>query len=144
MRSFRLAILAVVFCGLYGCGLGWFGLPSKSVSGKVINTVQRPDGRMDALVTRSDDGGATVSTNFRVYLKITESGLNYEILQADYVYHPIVIKWKDNNHLVITIPCANIFSYTNVLNVLKNGKLDYNVSIELKNHGVCETSDGDG
>lgn len=99
---------------------------------------------MDALVTRSDDGGATVSTNFRVYLKITESGLNYEILQADYVYHPIVIKWKDNNHLVITIPCANIFSYTNVLNVLKNGKLDYNVSIELKNHGVCETSDGDG
>lgn len=139
MRTLRQVTLAAVLCGLCGCGSGWFDLPSKSVSGKVVSTTQRPDGRMDALVTRSDDGGATVSTNFRVYIKNNESGMNYKILQADYVYHPIMIRWKDNNNLVITIPCANIFSYTNVLNILKSGKLE-NVSIELKNQGTCEES----
>lgn len=92
---------------------------------------------IDALVTRSTGGGATVSTTFRVYLETKSNGLKYQILQADHVFHPIEIKWKDKNHLLIGIPCANIFSYTNHFDFMQNGLLSYQVSIELQNYGLC-------
>ena len=128
--------VALLFClALSGCGL--LGLPSKSISGAVVQRVPSPDGAIDALVTRSSGGGATVSTIFRVYLERSSDGLKYKVLQADKVYHPIVLKWQDKNHLSIGIPCAQIFSYQNFFDLMKNGDLVYEVSVSLQNNGLC-------
>ena len=127
---------AILFClALSGCGL--LGLPSKSASGAVVQRVPSPTGDLDALVTRSSDGGATVSTTFRIYLERKSDGLKYQILQADKVYHPIVLKWQDKNHLSIGIPCGQIFSYQNFFDLMKSGDLVYEVSVALQNSGLC-------
>ncbi len=128
--------IVILFClVLSGCGL--LGLPSKSVSGAVVQRVPSPTGDVDALVTRSSGGGATVSTTFRVYIERKSDGLKYQILQADKVYHPIVLKWQDKNHLSIGIPCAQIFSYQNFFDLMKSGDLVYQVSVTLQNSGLC-------
>ena len=137
-RLARAQVLSVAFLSclaLSGCGL--LGLPSKSVGGEVVQRVPSPDGAIDALVTRSSGGGATVSTTFRVYLESNSDGLKYKVLQADKVYHPIVLKWQDKNHLSIGISCAQIFSYQNFFDLMKSGDLVYEVSVSLRNSGLC-------
>lgn len=132
MRSRLLLVIVLACVALNACGL-----PSNSVNGKIIKHVLSPNGMIDALVTRSTGGDATVSATFRVYLETKSNGLKYQIMQADHVFHPIEIKWDDKNHLLIGIPCANIFSYTNYFDFMKNGILSYQVSIELQNYGLC-------
>ena len=127
----RVAVVALACFALAGCGL-----PSKSVSGTVVQRIQSPNGAIDALVTRSDVGGATVSTAYRVYLETKSDGLNHQVLKADKA-GPISVTWQDNNHLSINVACAQIFSYTNFFDVLKSGNLVYQVSIRLQNQGLC-------
>ena len=132
MSSRSLSMLAFACIILSGCNI-----PSKHVSGELVQSVRSPDGLIDALITRSTGGGATVSTTFRIYLKTNDNSSNYIILQADHVFYPIVVEWQDKNHLLVNLPCANVFSYTNFLDFMKNGSLFYQVSVELQNHGLC-------
>jgi len=72
-----------------------------------------------------------------VYLERKADSLNYQILQADKVYHPNKLTWADKNHLSISMACGQIFSYSNFFDLMKSGDLVYEVSINLQNNGLC-------
>jgi hypothetical protein len=104
----RLILIVALACmALAGCGQS-----SRRVNGVVINRVQSPNGAIDAIITRSEGGGATVPYYYRIYLESNKNGSNYKILEANYP-HGISLKWTDSNRLLIDMPCASIFSYTN-------------------------------
>lgn len=132
--NYRLLMTLVLSCfALSACAA--FG----SVSGEVISHMRSPNGLVDAVITKSTDGGATVSTVFRVYLITTSNSASYQILKVERPSMGVVTTWKDDHHLAIDMPCGQIFSYTNFLDLMSKGNLVYQVSINLKNTGLCST-----
>lgn len=131
MRTLRGSMLIGLCLALLGCD------GSRHTSGKVISRVLSPNGRTEALITRSSGGGATVSSVFRIYLKPTTDDLNYEILTADKVSPDPKVAWSDDNHLIVELQCGQIDPYRNSLDVMKQGNLAYQVSIKLENNGLC-------
>ena len=109
---------------------------SRQVDGEVINRVRSPNGLLDAIITRSIGGGATVPYYYRIYLETNKTGSNYKILEANYP-HGLKVEWIDNNHLTINMSCGDVFFYTNFFDFMKNGELIYQVSIDFENHGLC-------
>lgn len=131
MARSRFACLAVVFslAILAGCK------DSSKIQGTIVSQDRSPNGQVVALVTRYS-GNATVSFVDRIYLKSTWSNDAYLVLKAD-KSDKVTVKWIDGRHLQITVPCAQIFLYTNFFYLMKNGELVYPVSIELINRGLC-------
>jgi hypothetical protein len=108
---------------------------ASKVQGSVVSQTLSPNGQVAALITRYS-GNATVSFVDRIYLKSVESNRAFLILKAD-KSDKVAIKWIDDQHFQITVPCAQIFSYTNFFYLMRAGDLVYPVSIELVNRGLC-------
>lgn len=133
MGSRWLACLMVVLTTvlLAGCN------DSIKVKGAVVNQTPSPNGQVVALITRYS-GNATVSFVDRIYLRPIDSKNAFLVLKADKSDN-VTVKWIDDRHLQIVIPCAQVFSYTNFFYLTKAGDLVYPVSIELINRGLCGT-----
>lgn len=129
----RFFLISTIFMGLLLAGCG----ASKQINGKVINKVTSPNGKIDAIVSLSSKGGATVPSISHVYLKTNSNGVNYQIMEAEVYYYPIRINWIDDNHLIINVPYAKISSYTNFFDVISKNDLAYQISIKLRNKGLC-------
>lgn len=126
---FSVVVLALVI--LAGCD------DSSGLQGELVSQTRSPNGRVVALTTRYS-GNATVSFVDRIYLKPVGDNHAHLVLKAD-KSDKVTIKWIDDQHLQIDMPCAQIFSYTNFFYLMKNGELVYPVSIDLANHGLCST-----
>lgn len=126
-----LACLAVVLTLvlLAGCD------DSNKLQGEPVSQTVSPNGRIIALTTRYS-GNATVSFVDRVYLKSADDNRAHLVLKAD-KSDKVTVKWIDDRHLQIDIPCGQIFSYTNFFYLMKSGELVYPVSVDLVNHGLC-------
>lgn len=127
LLEFLAVALALVL--LAGCD------DSNKVQEELISQTASPNGRVVALITRYS-GNATVSFVDRIYLKQAGDDRAHLVLKAD-KSDKVVIKWMDDRHLRIDMPCAQIFSYTNFFYLMKDGELVYPVSIELMNRGLC-------
>lgn len=110
---------------------------SNKLQGELASQTKSPNGRVVALTTRYS-GNATVSFVDRVYLKSASDNSAQLVLKAD-KSDKITVKWINDRHLQIDVPCAQIFSYTNFFYVMKDGELVYPISIELVNRGLCGT-----
>jgi hypothetical protein len=128
-RLLRLAVVVLISAFFASCS------HSSKVEGTIVSQTLSPNGQVVALITRYS-GNATVSFVDRIYLKSTGEDQSQLILKAD-KSDKVSVKWIDDRHLQISLPCAQIFSYTNFFYLMKDGKLVRPISIELMNAGLC-------
>lgn len=126
-----LLAIGLAFVLLAGCS------DSHKLQGKLVSQTTSPNGRVEALTTRYS-GNATVSFVDRIYLKAAGDDHAKLVLKAD-KSDKVIVKWVNDRHLKVNVPCAQIFSYTNFFYVMKDGELVYPISIELVNQGLCRT-----
>src|SRR5205814_8558867 len=86
---------------------------SLEVVGDVVAKSVRPNHAGQIVISRYN-GGATVAYGYHVYV-VDRFGVPDEVLVADHV-KGLRARWSGNNHIVISMACGRVFSYTNFAN----------------------------
>jgi len=130
-----MAGLLMAFFLLANCG------PSEQggFAGEIVQKVPRPGGDVVAVITRTA-GNATVAFGYVVYLSAPQSRRPpTEVLRFDKGAPP-EISWLRHDALLLKVPCAQIFHFSNFAYVWPkpNNDDDFErIVVALENHGVC-------
>lgn len=126
----RLLGLAVAMVALAACGFNGYG-----GNDKIDMEAVSEDKGVTATVIRSE-GGATVSSVFRVYVQGAHAGKKSEVFRADRV-QGLRILWSGEKLLMIHMVCGRVFAYRNFYDSAQDGRLVRRVEVKLETQGLC-------
>lgn len=130
MRAARPASILVLLA-LSGCG-------DNSVRGDVVQELTQPGGTLTATMTRDPGGFATSSIGYRVYLQ-QDGGKSWEHLQLiDADKADPVMRWRNSHTLVVSVPCATVFSYNSDISLSRpDNKPVVAAQLLVETSGMC-------
>ena len=116
--------------------------PADTIAGNVIKTARRGDGAAVAIVTRSS-GNAITADTYYVYVQggtpTPDVREVFSVTQSD----PPRVHWEDNSKLVIDSDCGQIFSYTNLFDIIhREREASFErIFVHLNSGGLCTRGD---